>query len=42
MNPAQQKANAKKFIERWQNEPGNGVKSISLDVWSIGFLPQSL
>lgn len=23
MNPAQQKANAKKFIERWQNEPGN-------------------
>ena len=23
MNPAQQKANAKKFIERWQNELGN-------------------
>lgn len=23
MNPVQQKANAKKFIERWQNEPGN-------------------
>lgn len=23
MNPVQQKANAKKFVERWQNEPGN-------------------
>lgn len=23
MNPAQQKANAKKFVERWLNEPGN-------------------